>query len=659
MIYLVTNRITIFDQSLYELISITDAIDILKKELELGLDTETTGLDCFTKKLLLLQIGIEEFQVLFDIQSFGGKIPKELKEFLNTTKILFILQNAKFDLKFLFIQDVLIKNVYDTMLAEIIITNGLQYAGRDLATLANKYCNVILDKSVRGEIIKKGLTDRVLVYGAKDVEYLPIIKRKQLKTASYDSLEKAIGLDNSFVVVLAYVEYCGIKLDYDKWKIKTDANVGKTIGLKKVLEEKLWEDGKHQCFSGMVDLWTGVQDCILNWDSPKQVLKLFHSYGINTTIMMKGISKESIDAKVLEPQENDFPILTPYLKYKAARKEVSTYGYNWKRFINPVTGRIHTTFQQLMDTGRLSSGNKRDGTPNLQNLPSDTLTRSCFISDFNNLMAAVDYKSQEQIILANFSKEDNLINFYHRGFSDMHSYVAFLMYPAIRKCEVEELQPTSLDYIKKEYPAKRKLAKNAGFAINYGGNGSTIAKNCNISKSDGKFVYDSYFEAFPGLRTYFDLVFHRASHFRYVQFNNITGRKYFFSNENDYFKYKEDVEDPYFWQLTDNPRSIIGKHNKAKGAIARLAQNYPIQGSAADITKYACILFFKEILKKEWWLKVKIVNLIHDEIVIEAPKELIHEATKILIDCMIKAGKPFCPIIPLDATADIGTHWIH
>jgi len=660
MYYLVSNQSQLFSSNLFNFISLKEGIELLKDLEEIGLDSETTGLDCYLNKILLLQLGCEEFQVLIDIKSYGSILPKELKDFLNNYKGLFILQNAKFDLKFLFNQEVIIKKVFDTFLAEIIITNGLQYSGRGLASLAEKYCDVALDKSVRSEILNVGLTDRVLVYGANDVKYLSIIKRKQLKVAKERDVINAINLDNSFVVVLACVEYCGIKLDWDKWKKKTDENVIHVSKLKTSLENQLIKDGKMEYFSGMQDLWSGKQDCILNWNSPKQVIKLLNDYGVNTSTVKKGVKVNSIDAKILEPQLEKFSILKPYLDYKGGQKLISTYGYNWKKYINPITGRIHTTFQQLMDTGRLSCGNKRDGTPNLQNLPSDKETRSCFIAEKDNRMTAADYSSQEQIVLANFSKEENLLNFYKNGFTDMHSYVAFLMYEDIRRCTLEELTPDKLLYIKEEYKEQRKLAKNAGFAINYGGNGSTISKNCNISKKDGEFVYDSYFEAFPNLREYFDLVFLRASHYGYIQFNNITKRKYFFNiYENDFFKYKEEVEDPLFWQTSDNARSINSKYNKAKGEIARLAQNYPIQGSASDITKYACILFFKEILIRGWWMSVKIVNLVHDEIIIEAPDETMKEAKEVLLNCMAKAGEPFCPIIKLGAHADEGIFWIH
>lgn len=579
MIYLVTNQAYLFDVDLFEIISLEAAIEMLEPLEEISLDTETEGLDVFTKRLLLLQLGNFEFQILFDINSYNGIVPPALIKFMNDGNRLYLMQNAKFDLKFLMKQSIIIKNVYDTMLAEYILTNGLQYSGRDLATIVMKYCGVYLDKSVRGDIIRYGLNNSVLKYGADDIKYLPLVKEKQLKKAAELNLEAAIKLDCAFVIPLAYTEYCGIKLDFARWLKRTHSSKLQVLELRKELEYQLLRDGKHTYFSGMEDLFTGEHDCILNWDSPKQVTKLFKEYGINVILKDKGVDKETIDAKILKPQEHKFPILVPYLKYKEKQKEVSTYGENWQKHINPITGRIHTTFQQLMDTSRLSSGNKRDGTPNLQNIPSDDETRACFVPEFLNSLVDADYSSQEQVVLANFSKEDNLLNFYAKGFKDMHSYVTFLMYPEIRKCDVSELTPEALLYIPKEHGDKRKLAKNAGFAINYGGNGSTIAKNCNIPAKDGEFVYRSYFEAFPKLKNYFDLVFARASHYGYVQFNNVTKRKYFFNKEeNDYFSLKDIVEDKYFWQTNRNARELSQKYNKAKSEIQRLSQNYPIQG---------------------------------------------------------------------------------
>ena len=118
-----------------------------------------------------------------------------------------------------------------------------------------------------------------------------------------------------------------------------------------------------------------------------------------------------------------------------------------------------------MDTGRLSSGNKRDDTPNLQNLPSDELTRSCFISEPGNDFIAVDYSAQESIVLANFSKDANLLGFYQKGFEDIHSYVAFLLFPEIRRVELDNLTNDELVWIKKNHKHLRNVAKTAEFAM--------------------------------------------------------------------------------------------------------------------------------------------------------------------------------------------------
>lgn len=162
------------------------------------------------------------------------------------------------------------------------------------------------------------------------------------------------------------------------------------------------------------------------------------------------------------------------------------------------------------------------------------------------------------------------------------------------------------------------------------------------------------------MKNYFEYVFKKTAYFGYIEFNSITKRKYFFNKEeNDYFALRDTVEDKYFWQSASNPKELFKKYNKAKSDIQRMSQNYPIQGTSADITKYACILFFKEILRRDWWLKVKIVNLVHDEILVECPVEIVEEVKKALIDSMENAGKPFCKTISLKAAAKHGDHWVH
>ena len=450
MIYLVSNQCNAFGGE-FDQISLSHAIDLLRPLTYVGTDTETEGLDCFTKKLLTIQLGNADFQIVFDIASYGGRLPDELKQYLNESEQIFILQNAKFDLKFLYVQHVILKHVYDTMLVEFILTIGLQLAGRDLKTLCKKYCDVDLDKSIRGQIITKGLNAAVIRYAAYDVVYLEEIMDKQMYQVSYLHLDNAVKLDNEFVKVLAYIEFCGIKLDWAKWKEKSFKDL-EELAQKQVELNQWLEDNNHsEWFSGSYDLFSGKMDCTINWNSSQQVIKLFESEGINCTIHDKGVEKKTVEEKAIGKYKDDFPLLKLYFDYKSAKKLTSTYGLNWEKMINRVTHRIHTTFQQIMNTGRLSCGNMKENKPNLQNLVADEITRSCFIAEPGNKYIAADYCAQESIVLANFSKDKNLLLFYERGFEDIHSYVTFLLFPEVRRCELEELTNDELIYIKKNF----------------------------------------------------------------------------------------------------------------------------------------------------------------------------------------------------------------
>ena len=108
-----------------------------------------------------------------------------------------------------------------------------------------------------------------------------------------------------------------------------------------------------------------------------------------------------------------------------------------------------------------------------------------------------------------------------------------------------------------------------------------------------------------------------------------------------------------------NPKSIYREYNIAKSEMQRLSQNYPIQGTAGDITKFAAVLLLREILERGWWMKVLLVNQVHDEILVECPKDIAEEVSEVLIDCMERAGAPFCRILPLSADTIIADHWKH
>ena len=128
---------------------------------------------------------------------------------------------------------------------------------------------------------------------------------------------------------------------------------------------------------------------------------------------------------------------------------------------------------------------------------------------------------QESIIMANFAKDEALLTFYRKGLTDMHSFVAYLLYPQLQTVTIDELTNDFLKEIKTKHKDLRQIAKKAEFAVGYGGNGSTIAKNTGVSEAQGKKVYDTYFEVFSGMKRYFDYVLYKTEQNHFIQYNNI------------------------------------------------------------------------------------------------------------------------------------------
>jgi ribonuclease D len=214
--YLVTNQPELFDSELYERISVEKALELLESFEVCQLDTETRGLDVHSGELWLTQFGNRrlDIQIAVDCATISIKC---FKSFLERKDVLFIIHNAKFDLRWFFKEHIVITNVYDTFLAEKILYLGYPpgIISLSLQACCKRYLGVEMDKSVRGEIYK-GLTERVVIYGCTDVMYLEDIRDKQLEEIIKRGQLRALKIENQFVVVLAYIEYCGIKLDPDK-----------------------------------------------------------------------------------------------------------------------------------------------------------------------------------------------------------------------------------------------------------------------------------------------------------------------------------------------------------------------------------------------------------------------------------------------------------
>lgn len=403
MIYLVTTKQELLDNTSYKIIGIEESLRLLEPLYNVGLDTETTGLDPYTDSLKLVQLGCYEFQIVIDCSTINIL---EYKDYLESDR-LFIGWNLKFDLKWLFKYSIVPKKVYDGFLAEKLMWLGYPPGihSMSLKSAGLTYLGVELDKTVRGKIIYSDLDTQIVEYAANDVKYLEKIKDSQYIHLKEKGLLTAIDYENRFIFPLTYCEYCGIKLDVNKWKVKMKKDLDRLYNAESILNKWVSEHYPNDRRFTYVNLQGSLFDgfdttpkCIINWNSSKQVIPLLESLGFDLMVQDKdtGETKKSIDAKVIKPQKYKSDIAPIYLDYRAAQKVVSTYGENFINQVNPISGRLHTNYQQLgADTTRITSGgkDKQHGKEyiNFLNFPADAETRACMIAEPGNKWISIDY----------------------------------------------------------------------------------------------------------------------------------------------------------------------------------------------------------------------------------------------------------------------------
>lgn len=419
------------------------------------------------------------------------------------------------------------------------------------------------------------MTEEVIVYAANDVVHLEDIMDLQLKTITARGQKVALDIENEFVRVLAYIEYCGIKLDPVKWKAKMDKDAERL----RVAEQKLNEwvvdyvmkkgdpsliarnydthkKGKPAKLADNVyvvipqpslfaEFDTGPQ-CIINWNSSKQVIRLFEELGFDLLVKDRktGKMKKSVESKFIELQASKSSIVPLYLEYSAAFKVVTSFGQNFLDAINPVTQRIHPTFNQMMDTGRLSCGsggkgkggktkdydiaeeaddNKdtstqaNDKSVNIQQLPATEETRAAFVPEKGHLLVDCDYGDQEGHVFTELSNDREWIAFYNDPAQrDGHSFVAKMCFP-------KDLDGVAEKDVKKVRKDLRDLAKKARFCFNYNGQAPTMATNCNIPVDFATEIYNNYFKRFNGIASYFKVQKRDMWNRGYILISKITG----------------------------------------------------------------------------------------------------------------------------------------
>jgi len=662
MIYLVTNKPEIPELKSVDFIqkcTVEQSFSYLSKLDWIGFDSETGGFDYFLDPLYTIQLGDKHNQFVIDTTTVNISSYKQLLE----EKGL-IGHNLKFDLKFLYVNSIFPTKVYDTFLGEKTLSLGIDSHKCNLAACVLRYIGVVLSKEERANINGK-LTAEFILYSAKDVEYLHELREAQLQKLKEVGSLVSIDLDNEFVKVLAYTEFCGMHLNKDMWTKKMLEVQHSLKSSEDILNNFILSNNMEEFITSQLDLFSTGTKVNINWNSPQQVVQFFQKLGVDTKVVEKGVEKDTIEANHLFKFRNTVPIIKTYLEYKQAQKDLGTYGENWLKQIHPTTGRIHTQFKQLMNTGRLSSGGKNTKTKesylNFQNIPSDIETRDCFTAEEGNVIIGCDYTGQEQIVLVNKCLDPNLLEFYDKDLGDMHSFVASKMY--------DELDGLTLDEIKSNHKDKRQSAKVAGFAINYGGSGIGIADQLGLSVEQGQKIYDAYFTAFPGLKAYFEATKKEGINNGYILISPVTGKRSYVNYFEEFKESSKEFQEEGFWEKykkhkeSNTPtfqslKERVSRWFRKKGDIERMSLNFPIQGESAEITKLACVLFWRNyILPNNLISTVKIANLIHDEVLVECPENIAEETAKQLQKAMEDAGSKFCKRVPLKADPCISTKW--
>lgn len=612
----------------------------------IGVDIETRGLDPHQHEMIMFQFGDLHRQFVIDTRSVDIT---EVIDYIIQDDITIVGQNLKFEYKFIYHKfKKRLLNVRDTMLQEIVLYNGYMLRN-SLKELGRRYLGYEADKTIRMRFLTiddNPFNKQEIMYGAYDVVLPLLIDAKQQDKLKDKDMELLVSLEHEYLKVLGDMEYKGLYIDRNKWWDLYEKNLPIFINKQKELDKFVIDNKYYAFIATQIDMFNADTACTISWTSSKQVIELFKVLEICPEAMSKSTGKMTytVDAKVMKASLNTMnkdikqeykDLIALYLSMKEYEQRCTTFGSQFlDKHVNPVTGRLHTNMNQIISTGRSSS---RD--PNLQNIPAGPEYRSCFTApDKYHKIVNADFSGQENIVLVNKSLDPDLIAFYEAKHSDMHSFIASKIFP--------ELNGLTLEEIKASHAGLRQIAKAAGFAINYGGNGYTISKNLGISQEEGDKVYDAYFKAFPGLRAYFDKEISDTLARGYILINEVTNRRL---NLIDYKQMKSYEKKPDkrrdYWRL--------------RGKIGRLALNAPIQGTAGDITKNSAVRFRKWILNNKLEDQVFITNVIHDEINVECPILISTRVAKALTKCMEDAGKIWCKTVPLLADAQIKDYWTH
>ncbi len=348
-----------------------------------------------------------------------------------------------------------------------------------------------------------------------------------------------------------------------------------------------------------------------NINSPKQIGDLlFGQLELDKKAKKGRNGNYSTSEEVLQALKPIAPVCGDILDYRELKKLIGTYITALPSYINPETGKIHTTYNQTVTaTGRLSSSN-----PNMQNLPIRSergqLIRRAVIADEGCKILSADYSQIELRLMAHFSQDEHLLAAFRSG-QDIHAATAAKIFRV------------PLDEVTKQ---QRRSAKTANFGILYGISAFGLAQQLDCSRSEAKQLIDDYFAAFPKVLAFIEAQKAYAREHLYVE--TLFGRK----------RYLPD---------------IVSHNGTVRAFAERNAVNAPVQGTAADIIKIAMVAIHRELKQRN--LKAQMIMQVHDELNFNVPVDEVEQVKRIVVENMQNAVHLTVPII---AECGVGKNWL-
>ena len=591
-----------------DMADLNSMIDQLRAKGKFAFDTETTGLNSMTSDLVGLSFSIKSEHAWYVAIGHNEDNQVPFAEGLAALRPLFeddlikkIAHNANFDMMVLATAGIEVKNLaFDTMIAAALCGRraiGLKQLALELFQAEMTEIKTLIGVGKKQITMAEVSIDQAGPYAAADADFTwrlyeyfePEIDNHEARYVNED-------IELPLLPVIIEMQRNGMIID-------------KTVLAE--MSEQLGADVEQikQAATAVI----GGRE--LNLASNQQVATLLvDELGAPKTRKTK--TGWSMDANALEKiSETDglddrvYQVADAVLKFRELTKLKSTYVDALPLLVNPQTGRVHTSFNQVGSaTGRLSSND-----PNVQNIPVRTelgrRVRKAFVADAANgwQFLAADYSQIELRILAHLSQEPGLLKAFHKG-EDIHAATARAMYG---------VDDVSAD--------QRRIAKILNFGVIYGLGPIGVSRQTDLTRQQGQEFIDLYFGKYPGIRDYIEQVKQSARDTGYAE--TIIGRR----------RYLPDIN---------------AGHPMHRSAAERVSVNMPIQGTAADVIKIAMVNISNEMKTQKMQSKMSIQ--VHDELIFEiAPGELME--MQILVTTMMPAAMELA--VPLLVEAKTGPTW--